>query len=136
MELNKEKFIEEIKKEKDEFFNYSGCEYQSVIKLFVDFIVINCEDDDYQGTSLLIIKNNEKYGFLSFGWGSCSGCDALKACETEQDVFQLATELKNSIRYFDSTDELKSFIKNHDWETDLWVQEETKSDFIKKCLAL
>lgn len=46
-------------------------------------VILRVDDDDYQGdTRVLFSRGRREFGFLSFGWGSCSGCDALQACDS------------------------------------------------------
>ncbi len=43
---------------------------------------------DYQGDYAVIIKRDNKYGFVVIGYGSCSGCDALEAVYDEPEKYQ------------------------------------------------
>ena len=58
---------------------YNGKEYwwdyTPMLEEFGD-ILLREDDEGWQGDSFLIYHNDNKYGYLSFGWGSCSGCDA------------------------------------------------------------
>ena len=49
------------------------------------------------------------YGFLTFGWGSCSGCDALLACGSFDRVMSLLHTLKESIIWKTKEDMLEYF---------------------------
>lgn len=82
----------------DEEYFYN---YQPIINSFGD-IVVQIDENGYQGDTWVLFKNNDKYGYIQFGWGSCSGCDALQACNTYDDVENLIDEMANSIMWFDS----------------------------------
>ena len=93
-------------------------------------IIIKVEDGGYQGDTLLVYKNEKnQFGFLSFGWGSCSGCDALQACDTVEDLQELMDHLYNSIIWFDSKDALSTFVKEHDWDSD-YCSETVVAEFL------
>lgn len=90
-------------------------------------IIIHVDRGDYQGDSLLIYKNNNgQFGYLCFGWGSCSGCDALQACDGVKDLQELMDHLYNSIIWFDSKESLSTFIKEHNWKEDYFDEESTE----------
>lgn len=49
----------------------------------------------YQGDYLfyLVNKFTGKHGFVVVGYGSCSGCDALEACDTIKDLQSLQDDV-------------------------------------------
>lgn len=97
-------------------------------------IVIQVDDNDYQGDSRLLYDENGKIGLLIFGWGSCSGCDALQACNSLEEVQELCDSLQSDIKWFDDKKQALEYFKNHDWCGDYsWHQTETK-EFINKCI--
>lgn len=101
-------------------------DYQPMLNSFGK-ILIQVDDDDYQGDSRLIYEKDGKYGYLQFGWGSCSGCDALQACDDLNDVQELMDSLNDRIKWFDSLDELQLYFKEKDWSLEYsWKQEEQK----------
>lgn len=113
----------------DYWFGISN--YTPMIEAFGE-VVVREDDDDYQGDTFVILKNEGKFGYLSFGWGSCSGCDALQACENIEEVQVLCNELESSIQWFDSENEVYEWFSSHDWEGD-WLTD-TKRTFIQKVL--
>lgn len=86
----------------------------------------------YQGDVVMILKdtysNNReyvtRYGFLIFGYGSCSGCDSLRACSSFKDVEEIRNQLESQIKWFDNDMEsggltkLENWMKKHDWKGD------------------
>lgn len=108
-------------------------DYQPMLDAFGK-IVIQIDDDDYQGDSRLLYDENGKIGFLTFGWGSCSGCDALQACGTLDEVQELCDGLQNDIKWFDDKKQALEYFTNHDWQGDYsWHYNETK-EFVQKCI--
>lgn len=55
--------------------------YQPIMDSFGN-IILQVDDNDYQGDSRLLYREDDRIGFLQFGWGSCSGCDSLQACHS------------------------------------------------------
>lgn len=110
--------------EPDEF---GWSNYDPMINAFGK-VVIQVDDDDYSGDTRVLYDNNGKIGHLVFGWGSCSGCDALQACYGNYDELQeLCNELEQSIKWFDSAKEALDWFKSHDWEGDYsWHDDETE----------
>jgi hypothetical protein len=53
--------------------------YDVLVESFEVERLIDVRDNDWQGSSYYVLRENEKYGILVFGWGSCSGCDSLEA---------------------------------------------------------
>lgn len=97
-------------------------------------IVIKIDEDNYQGDSFILYKNEDKYGFLTYGWGSCSGCDALQGCSSIEEVQELMDSLYNSIQWFDDLKSVKSYFETRDWELDWIGHKEEFKDFKRKVL--
>jgi hypothetical protein len=87
------------------------CDYGPIIRSFGE-VLVQVDDEDWSGDTRVLLRNGDRYGFLSFGWGSCSGCDALQACDSYQDVDQLIGEMENDIKWFDTLAESQAYIAN------------------------
>lgn len=74
------------------------------------------EEHSYQGDTLAVLRDGSRVGFMTFGWGSCSGCDALQACHTAKDYAELASQLRGSIQWHDSLAALREAMDARDWE--------------------
>ena len=108
-------------------------DYQPMLDAFGK-VVIQVDDDNYQGDSRLLYDENGKIGVLIFGWGSCSGCDALQACGSLEEVQELCDELQEDIKWFEDTTQALEYFTNHYWRGDYsWHQPETKK-FINNCI--
>lgn len=112
-------------------FDYCESNYNPMLEQFGE-IIIQVDDRDYQGDSRLLYKKENMYGYLQFGWGSCSGCDALQACETYEDLQQLSDCLERSIQW-KTFQEMKEFFDKHDWEGDYSWHASEQQLFIQKC---
>ena len=77
-------------------------------------VLIRVDDDDYEGDSRILLHKDGRYGFLIFGWGSCSGCDALQDCDSYDDLDALIDQLENEIHWFDSIDAAHTYIIEQD----------------------
>lgn len=89
-------------------------DYQPMLNEFGS-IILQKDEQNYQGDSFLIYEKDGKYGYLTFGWGSCSGCDALQGCNSISEVQELMDRLYSSIEWFDSLDALKEYFEETDW---------------------
>lgn len=111
-------------------------DYQPMLQEFGE-ILLQIDDDGYQGDSFLIYENNNEYGLLIFGWGSCSGCDALQGCNNINEVQELMDSLYDSITWFDSLQELKDYIANDDTiELKWYYYSDTFKKFRRQVLKL
>ena len=117
----------------DDIYFFGPCDYQPILEEFGN-IIIQIDDNDYQGDSRVLLQNDNKYGILIFGWGSCSGCDALQGCDSYEEIDELIQDIYNDIKWFDTLLDCKSWVKNRDWELQYSYHcDETKA-FIDKVL--
>src|SRR5690606_9236886 len=89
--------------------------YQPIVESFGK-ILIQVDDNGYSGDTRVLYELKGKYGILIFGWGSCCGCDTLQACGSIEDIDKLIEQLSNKIKWFNSIEELKQYVKEKDWE--------------------
>ena len=107
-------------------------DYGTMLNSFGYENILQVDDDDYQGDSRVLFRDGIRFGYLNFGWGSCSGCDSLQACSSYEELEDLRTELHDSIKWYETSKEALDFFKNHDWEGDYnWSRVEQK-EFINK----
>lgn len=129
----KEIYPEKWESEQKDGRFYGPGDYQPIIEEFGN-ILIQVDDRDYQGDSRILYESYGRYGYLIFGWGSCSGCDSLQRCETIQEIQELMNSLQNDVQWFDSMEELGNHFIERDWALQYsWHAEETK-EFINKVL--
>lgn len=109
--------------------------YQPILESFGSIAIQVC-DDHFSGDSRVLYNVDGRIGHLIFGWGSCSGCDALQACSSYEDIDEVIDHLRSSIRWFDSREEALEFFMKHDWKGDYsWSWDEDKlRDYVTKCI--
>lgn len=108
---------------------YSG--YQDLIeKRGRVKIIASASDEDYQGDTLLLVQGDSGFGFLIFGWGSCSGCDAYEAAyDDDHELEELGDSLVRGIQWFDTLEAAEDYITSgKDWEGS-WVRQDTVERF-------
>lgn len=96
--------------------------YEALIESFEVDILLDEHDDDYQGDSFYLLRDADgRYGYLVFGWGSCSGCDAFAASsddvwsgEDPSALIDLRDSLWDDVSWFDSLDDLRAYFKEND----------------------
>lgn len=113
--------------------NYGVWDYNPMLEEFGN-IIIKIDECGYQGDSFILYKNGDKYGFLMFGWGSCSGCDALQGCNNIKEVQELMDNLYNSIQWFDDLKSVKSYFEIKDWDLSWVGYSQAFKDFKEKVL--
>jgi hypothetical protein len=87
-------------------------------------------DNDYQGDSRALVRDDHRYGLLFFGLGSCSGCDALQAAEgNPTELAILRDDLRRKIHWEDSAADLLSYIDGKDWSLDVRGDDEASRAF-------
>lgn len=105
---------------------YGPGDYSPILLSFDAEIVLAADDQDYQGDSYVLYRRGDSFGVLIFGWGSCSGCDALQACNTYKELDQLRNNLYDSIGW-DTAKNIQKYFNEHDWEGDFsWSSKECK----------
>ena len=129
--------LELYPQEKNDLWNTDIYEsdYQPIVDAFGN-IILQESDDDYQGSTWVLYQDNDKIGFLRFGWGSCSGCDALQACRSIEEIQELMDDLWQSIMWFETKAEALQFFVEHDWEGDWDYQVSESRQFIEKATQL
>lgn len=110
-------------------------DYTPMIDLF-GHVLVRVDDQDYEGDTRLAYYKDNKYGYLNIGWGSCSGCDALQACDNHEQVAELMKSLENNIRWFESLNDLKEYIQSEDRKLNYCYHMKEWKDFVAQVVAL
>jgi hypothetical protein len=121
-----------------EAIDLEGCyDYGTVVDSMGHETVLEARDDDYQGDSHYLLKDGERWGYLVFGWGSCSGCDALEACYGKrEEVESLRDDLRDGIKWFDSLPALADYFGEKDWSTEWFSREGSFASFKDRVLSM
>lgn len=116
------------------FDRWAYYDYDSILEYLGNAVVTEFIGN-YQGDALVLFKGEDnKWGYLSFGWGSCSGCDALQSCSDYEELGALIKWLEYGINWFSREETLKWF-NEHDWKGDFcWSQDKEKVEvFVQRC---
>lgn len=110
--------------------------YGDLLDSFEVQVLLNVEDNDYQGDTRVLMRDGARYGLVVFGWGSCSGCDALEAVNGDvAETTELRDELWSSVHWEDSAAEMLAYVDGKDWSLDFSYRKET-ADFLAQARAL
>jgi hypothetical protein len=108
-------------------------DYTPILEAFGLFVVRQ-DEDGYTGDSWVLYADAGRgFGFLQFGWGSCSGCDALQDCGSYEQLAKLMAELFESIRWLKRPEMLK-LLQEHDWAGDYSSCDEQRR-FVQEAIA-
>jgi hypothetical protein len=131
-----EELYPECAEKKRKYGYWSGpSDYSPIIAEFGS-ILLRVDDDDYQGDSRVLYEQGGKIGYLQFGWGSCSGCDALQGCSSMDEVQKLMDELRDQVKWFDSKADALRWFQAHDWKGDYSWHDEQQKRFVSEAIAL
>lgn len=95
-------------------------DYDSMLLKVCDEVVVSEAVGDWQGDYLYVLRKGDQYAYKKIGYGSCSGCDALQAVETYEDLQKLFDEVTPT--EWESKAEVIEFLKKHDWEGDYFYR--------------
>lgn len=112
---------------------YEGPFDYSPIVQSLGYVVVKVDDKDYQGDTRALLERNGKFGLLVFGWGSCSGCDALQGCGSYEEVDELIQKLNASITWFDTLQECVAYISHSDRLGSHYAHSAEWLEFVKQC---
>ena len=113
-------------KYRDGKWSYFDGDYGDLVSSFGYEMVREERVGDYQGDLYYLLRDGDRWGFLAVGYGSCSGCDALQACEKPTDVESLRESIHNNILWANSSGELWDRLVALDWKGN-WYGEEGKA---------
>jgi hypothetical protein len=82
----------------------------------------------WQGDYIYLLKNGDKFGFTVIGYGSCSGCDALEGCGSQEEVDELKKSVVDSILW-STADEIEKYITNE--EANRWYFHEDEWETVQ-----
>ena len=77
-------------------------------------IVYDGSTSDYQGTVEILAHKEGRFAYLTYSYGSCSGCDGWEDMEDEAR----RADFKNLVEYFGDVHELKKFAEQVNYGKD------------------
>lgn len=99
---------------------YNTVTYDTLIDSMEIERLVEVSDDDYQGSTRVLVRDGDRFGMLEFGWGSCSGCDALQAVTYKDGVhpghYELRDELWQGIHWEPNADAMLTYLRGRDWD--------------------
>lgn len=115
-------------------FFCSPYDYDPIIRFFGQ-VLAQVNDDDYSGDTRVLLRKDDRYGFLIFGWGSCCGCDALQVCSSYQEIDDLISKLENDIKWFDTLTEAQAYIADDQERQGSYYYHQEEWDEFKAAVA-
>lgn len=115
---------------------YGWSDYQPMLDSMGYEIIAQAELGSYQGDTIAVVRDGSRYGFLTFGWGSCSQCDSLQGCSTLHEVDELRREIHDQIVWKDSRQEMLDFVENRDWDAQYYGSDPDLAEFVNKTATI
>lgn len=85
-------------------------DYTPIIESF-GTVLVRADDEGYEGDTFALVQASDgRFGVVTIGWGSCTGCDALQACKSYADVDEVISDIARGARWFATTEEAKRHI--------------------------
>jgi hypothetical protein len=97
------------------FDSYNIHDYQPIIDA-IGAVAIQWRESAYEGDTSVVFLDGGRVGYLIFGWGSCSGCDALQAAKSLQELQAVIDGLVASVQWFDNRADFRLWVDEKDWE--------------------
>lgn len=98
--------------------------FQPMLESFGYEIKVRTDDshDAYQGDTRVLFHNNNQWGILLFGWGTCPGCDFLKGVTSYINPYEELNHRRNylhsQIRWRAATETLE-WLRAKDWSAEI-----------------
>jgi hypothetical protein len=113
---------------------YGPSDYQPIIDSF-GTVLVQVDDANYQGDTRVLLEKDGRFGFLNFGWGSCSGCDGLQACSSFRDIEELIRGLEADVKWFDTLQAAKDYVADEDRKQSYYYHMEEWRRFVVEVAA-
>lgn len=135
-QLGREVFPETAKRMETENWFYAVEGYNAIVQHCGE-VLVEASDHDYQGDTFALVRGKDgRVGYVQFGWGSCSGCDALQACNTLADLGRLANSIVNEVRWFSDVAEARTWLAGAEERNDYYVHSDAYPRFRRAVEAL
>jgi hypothetical protein len=86
-----------------------------------DAVLAEVSTDDYQGDTYSLAIQGSRIGLVVFGWGSCSGCDALDAAHGNlAELTQVRDDIYKGVHWFDSYQSLADWLNDKTKDGNRW----------------
>lgn len=116
---------------------YSYVDDYAPIIAYLGETLVHADIGHRQGDTYLLLRTSNGYGFVVIGYGSCSGCDALRACKSYEDVDNLISGIQSSMKTFDTLADAQLHIANNDYHKFMFYGNNSDwQQFRTACLSL
>lgn len=96
-------------------------------------VIVEVVEGSYQGQGFVLLKRGAEYGYASYWYGSCSGCDSLQASHSVEEIDKERIGLIESIHWDTDRARLLEHIKADRSFTDSnWDDVDTQPEFLAK----
>lgn len=116
--------------------NAYGIHYADLVHECCGELLANQCIGDWQGDEHFLVKRGDEYAHVVLGYGSCSHCDTLQACQDAEDPFAELAEYANDVAgriMWRTKDEIMTYLKEHDAEGSWYGGGEDWKQFQKEC---
>jgi hypothetical protein len=121
------------KEEQDDGYFYGSGDYQPIIDAIGE-VIIQVDEGEYQGDTSVLYRNGKRYGYLTFSWGSCPGCDSFQACRSISEIQELIDRLQSDVEWFISKEECLKHFQELRGEAGYSWHEYTIEQFVEKAI--
>ena len=109
--------------------------YKRIIESFPSQIALSTTIGGHHGDTAYILTDGSYWGILVHAYGSCAGCDDFERCDDEyHSLLKLRERLFYMTKWFDSRDELSSYIESTDWGLKVEGHLDGFQDFTKEAI--
>ncbi len=112
--------------------SYYAGGYDSLIASFEVQALLKVDDNNYQGDTRVLLRDGRRWGILIFGWGSCSGCDALEACGSRAEVVELRDEMWGNVHWELDAAAMLAYVRGKDWKLEFSYSAPATRVFLEK----
>ena len=116
-------------------YSYGASSYGPMIESMAEEVLVRKRIGSYQGDELALLKDNNRYGILIFGFGSCTVCDSLLSCNSYEEVNDLRQRLYNNIKWRPSKEAIIDYLEEKNWDNEYiyHVNNNSVEDFLEEC---
>src|SRR3989304_7401260 len=123
-----------------ELFPGSYCpSWEEFVESFGFEVLLCAKVGGYQGDLIVLLREGQRYGYLTLGYGSCGGCDMLEGCSSYRELDGLWKSALHEIHWELNKQAMYAWLSERDWEgcTSWGSQEDGASalDSLKSALA-
>ena len=110
--------------------------YVELVQTFAS-VLLAVDGNDVTGDTQMLLDDGQRFGFLYFGWGSCSWCDAMYAAHgCIPELMRLRVDLAAKTVWCDSARDLAYYLATKDWALDFDADGAATEAFVVRTLEI